>query len=298
MAKIKVTRINHDNNDLTVVNAARCSFDKIKKQFGGKDAGLIRFLAEHRHFTPFTHVRFGAKTNLTSFSQLEEMLAFLGSPEKSADMKLERLDNGWYIEHSLFGWASNDIPIPNYNNILSAIVEKCPHSLLSLVKPEKLKEIQGEEPTDLLPTSDKTVLIEAPLFILRQLMKSSVGCAYNEVSRRYVDHKPTFYTIDSFKARPNESIKQGAGDFVSEDKQEKYKMLQEKSIEFCANIYDEFLEDVAPEESRAFLSQNMMSKVWLTASQEAFDRIIGLRSHSTAQTQIRDLADLIKEAIA
>jgi len=294
---MKVIRINHANDDLAVVNSARCSFDKVKTRIGSDDVRLIKYLAEHGHFTPFSHVRFGALTNLTAFSQLEEMLEFMGDPTKSASMKLQKRNRGWYIEHSLYGWATNDIPINNYDNIISAIVEKCPYSILSLLSDEKLKRIQGVEPDRLIKTTDKTVLIEAPLFVLRQLMKSTIGCTYNEVSRRYVDFKPTFYTIDQFKARPDKSMKQGAGDFLSLDKQEHYKKLQEKSMEFCATIYEDFLIDVAPEESRAFLSQNMMSKVWLTASEEAFDRILGLRKGKTAQTQIRELMDLFEKAL-
>lgn len=50
--------------DLTVVNAARVSFDKesewevnhsVRKELSAKDAALIRYLAKHDHFTPFTH---------------------------------------------------------------------------------------------------------------------------------------------------------------------------------------------------------------------------------------------------
>ena len=36
--------------------------------------------------------------------------------------------------------------------------------------------------------------IKAPLFVARQLAKHQVGLSWNEVSRRYVDHKPEFYT--------------------------------------------------------------------------------------------------------
>jgi len=50
--------------DLTVVNAARVSFDKesdwevnhsVRRELSSKDAALIRYLAKHDHFTPFTH---------------------------------------------------------------------------------------------------------------------------------------------------------------------------------------------------------------------------------------------------
>ena len=41
--------------DLTVVNAARVSFGKQKDKFEDGDAFLIRYLAEHNHWSPFAH---------------------------------------------------------------------------------------------------------------------------------------------------------------------------------------------------------------------------------------------------
>tara|TARA_Y100000817_G_scaffold137097_1_gene107485 strand:- start:845 stop:1534 length:690 start_codon:yes stop_codon:yes gene_type:complete len=42
-------------SDLTVVNAARVSFNKHVEQFTDGDERLIKFLAEHNHWTPFGH---------------------------------------------------------------------------------------------------------------------------------------------------------------------------------------------------------------------------------------------------
>ena len=44
--------------DLSVVNAARVSFGKQKKQLDDKDHKLIRYLARHKHMSPFRHVQF------------------------------------------------------------------------------------------------------------------------------------------------------------------------------------------------------------------------------------------------
>ena len=41
--------------DLSVVNAARVSYAKIKGQFEDKDTKLISFLAKHGHWSPFAH---------------------------------------------------------------------------------------------------------------------------------------------------------------------------------------------------------------------------------------------------
>ena len=62
---IKVTYIDHMGSDLSVVNAARVSFGKTSEmdmsdQWGppklkDKDAKLIKYLAKHKHMSPFGH---------------------------------------------------------------------------------------------------------------------------------------------------------------------------------------------------------------------------------------------------
>mgnify|MGYP001049265037 CR=1 FL=1 len=61
---MKVTYIDHMGSDLSVVNAARVSFGK-KSQFEGRvggpdvlsdrDTKLVRYLAKHKHISPFGH---------------------------------------------------------------------------------------------------------------------------------------------------------------------------------------------------------------------------------------------------
>ena len=43
--------------DLGVVNAARVSFDKNVTELSGQDAKLIKYLAEHNHWSPFGHAQ-------------------------------------------------------------------------------------------------------------------------------------------------------------------------------------------------------------------------------------------------
>jgi len=61
---IKATYINHMGNDLTVANAARVSFGKTSEmeddpwgppKLKAKDDKLIRYLAKHKHISPFGH---------------------------------------------------------------------------------------------------------------------------------------------------------------------------------------------------------------------------------------------------
>lgn len=47
----------HDTmgSDLTVVNAARCSYDKKSEELTEKDVSLIKFLAKNGHLSPYRH---------------------------------------------------------------------------------------------------------------------------------------------------------------------------------------------------------------------------------------------------
>lgn len=52
---MKVTLVDHMGSDLSVVNAARVSFNKTSSQLTERDAKLIKYLARHNHWTPFGH---------------------------------------------------------------------------------------------------------------------------------------------------------------------------------------------------------------------------------------------------
>lgn len=52
---IKAEYIDHLGSDLTVVNSARVSFNKESSIFTLQDEKLVTYLANHNHFTPFTH---------------------------------------------------------------------------------------------------------------------------------------------------------------------------------------------------------------------------------------------------
>ena len=52
---MKVDLIDSMGSDLTVVNAARVSFDKTSSTLDEKDIKLINYLAKHNHWSPFSH---------------------------------------------------------------------------------------------------------------------------------------------------------------------------------------------------------------------------------------------------
>jgi thymidylate synthase (FAD) len=221
---MKAEYITHSGSDLTVVNAARVSFDKesyweneTDPHHGGKippynrlsdkDKKLINYLAKHDHFTPFTH------------------------------------------------------------------------SVITL---------------------RETV----PIFVARQRFKHTVGFSYNEVSRRYVDDPPQFYTPDKWRKRA-ENKKQGSSDeevtglrvqgFNTQTVKDGYQRL----IQHAEQLYQDMLDaGVAPEQARIILPQSMYTSYYVTGSLAAFARAYNLRSQPDAQAEIRELADQWNEIIS
>jgi len=195
--------------DLTVVNSARVSFDKesdwevnhsVRRELSSKDTALIRYLAKHNHFTPFTHC---------------------------------------------------------------------------------------------IITLRETI----PIFVARQRFKHTIGFSYNEVSRRYVDDTPEFYTPDMWRGKAD-NAKQGS----SEKEIDINPTVQgvppalvdvyQHALNTCKWTYENLLrKGVCPEQARMVLPQSMYTSYYVTGSLAAFARAYKLRIDKHAQKEIQELAE-------
>jgi thymidylate synthase (FAD) len=184
-------------SDLTVANAARVSFAKHKEELDGSDEKLIKFLADHGHWSPFSHV----------FIQFK---------------------------------------------------------------------------------------IDAPIFVARQLQKHQVGLAWNEVSRRYVDSTPEFYSPDEWRRRAIDK-KQGS---MSEPvpSQKVVKSIKEEFDAVALDCYNRLLKlKVCPEQARMVLPQDMITSWYWSGSVYAFSRVCNLRLKEDAQAETREVAQAISD---
>lgn len=57
MEGIKIELVDVMGDDSSVSNSARVSFNKWKEEFDEQDAKLIKYLASHKHMTPFRHTQ-------------------------------------------------------------------------------------------------------------------------------------------------------------------------------------------------------------------------------------------------
>ncbi len=197
MAVIHVSRMDSMGSDLTVANSARVSFAKHKEELDGSDEKLIKFLADHGHWSPFSHV----------FIQFK---------------------------------------------------------------------------------------IDAPIFVARQLQKHQVGLAWNEVSRRYVDSTPEFYSPDEWRRRAIDK-KQGS---MSEPvpSQKVVKSIKEEFDAVALDCYNRLLKlKVCPEQARMVLPQDMLTSWYWSGSVYAFSRVCNLRLKEDAQAETREVAQAISD---
>lgn len=67
MTQIKAEYIGGAGTDLWVVNAARVSMDKESPEIDERDKRLLRYLAKHNHFTPFTHCQITLREHVPIF---------------------------------------------------------------------------------------------------------------------------------------------------------------------------------------------------------------------------------------
>lgn len=70
---IKVEYINHMGNALTVVNAARVSFGGSSQELTDKDKKLIKYLADHKHMSPFEHLTLTVKVSVPLYIRSQIM---------------------------------------------------------------------------------------------------------------------------------------------------------------------------------------------------------------------------------
>lgn len=214
---IEVTYIDHMGTDLSVVNAARVSFDKESewyypgiedkncpveqlsdRRLSDRDAKLIAYLAKHNHKSPFNHC-------FASFR------------------------------------------------------------------------------------------VKAPIFVARQLVKHEY-MPWNEVSRRYVDDEPEFYTPDVWRKKAD-NVKQGSGgehedqafcegqlEYVHEEALDCYKMLLANGV--CSEM------------ARMCLPQSMMTEWIWSGTLFAIAKMCNLRLDAHTQYETRVVAKAISDKMA
>ena len=137
--------------------------------------------------------------------------------------------------------------------------------------------------------------IKAPVFVARQLIKHQVGLVWNEVSRRYVNNEPEFYTPEVWRASA-ENKKQGSSDEeinINPSTGSGPQMVDDyqQVLKSAKWTYEHLLElGVCPEQARMVLPQSMMTEWYWSGTLYAFANICNLRCKPEVQLETQMIA--------
>ena len=134
--------------------------------------------------------------------------------------------------------------------------------------------------------------VKAPIFVLRQWMKHQVGCAWNEISGRYVKFDAEFYSPETWREQ-HESNKQGSKGAI--DGQIAADLMYQETVEYTVAIYHELLNrGVCKEQARMVLPVSLYSECYWTVSLQALMHFLSLREDAHAQLEIQEYARAIR----
>lgn len=139
--------------------------------------------------------------------------------------------------------------------------------------------------------------VRAPVFVLRQWMKHQVGCAWNEISGRYVQFDHEAWSPDAWRAQADK-IKQGSAGPMVEDDALRAQMIYDRAIEASFKAYEELLSaGVCKEQARACLPLSLMSECFWSCSLHALIHFLKLRLDHHAQAEIRAYAKAVGDSV-
>lgn len=125
--------------------------------------------------------------------------------------------------------------------------------------------------------------VKAPVFVARQLVKHKF-LRWNEISRRYVDDEPEFYTPAVWRGKSADK-KQGSSGVCQPP------LWMPAAMNQVLDLYDQMIHDgVAPEQARMVLPQSTMTEWYWSGSLDAFASMCKLRCATDTQVETQDVA--------
>ena len=135
-----------------------------------------------------------------------------------------------------------------------------------------------------------TFHVRAPIFVARQLVKHKF-LRWNEISRRYVDDDPEFYSPNAWRKKAGDK-KQGSSDEMPFSSNIHNSILQHNMA--SANLYKYLLNlGVYEEQARMVLPASLMTEWYWTGSLDAFANMCNLRCKPDTQQETRLVANQI-----
>lgn len=306
--------------DLVVVNSARVSFAKAHDFIDhDRDPKLIRYLAQHDHWSPFGHAQIAFRMTLTP-QQCEALLDAGPAGMRLSVAEEPKFDTHRHLVSGSIYAFMRLLPRFNYHQqqvIKTGIERRYPLSFEELHSPAQSSPGTGLaeggyaiSDVDLVELAleqglgDKvvrhataTVHIKAPIYVARQLVKHQVDLVWNEISRRYVDLPLTFAEQPEWSVRP-ENKKQGAGGPAIGEALDTAMRLYDEVNSGSHAAYDRLVRlGIAPEQARSIQTLASETEWYWTGTLDAFARVCRLRLHKDAQKETAAIAEGIEAAM-
>lgn len=131
--------------------------------------------------------------------------------------------------------------------------------------------------------------LQIPIYVERQIIKTTVGVDYNSVSGRYVDFSYSYTTIDTWR-KQSTSSKQGSGEDLDRYENVLANIVQDDVIENAKEAYEKLIKlGVSKEQARTILPLNLNTTMIWTGSLYALIRLCKQRLKDDAQKETRDV---------
>lgn len=141
-----------------------------------------------------------------------------------------------------------------------------------------------------------TVLIECPLYIRSQIQRHRTF-SFNEISRRYTADNLEFFVPEVIRKQSKYNKQASEGVFDSWNGQD-IKILMKEAHSKSLEIYKKLIKGgVSREQARGVLSQNLLTKFYMTGNLRNWIHFIELRQHNHAQIEVQIIAQDIKKIV-
>jgi thymidylate synthase (FAD) len=131
--------------------------------------------------------------------------------------------------------------------------------------------------------------LEMPIYVERQIIKTTVGVDYNSVSGRYVDFSDTYTNINTWR-KQSQLSKQGSGEDLEGLDNDLANSIQEDVIKFAQSSYKILMQiGISKEQARTILPLNLNTTMIWTGSLYALIRLCNQRLKPNAQKETRDV---------
>lgn len=139
--------------------------------------------------------------------------------------------------------------------------------------------------------------VKAPIFVFREWHRHRVGWSYNEMSGRYTKLEPEFYLPDTLRKQVGR-----AGQYTYVALADEHEETAKDTINFNYGMnwaaYERLLDQgVAKEQARLVLPVGIMSQMWASCNPRSLIHFLSLRTHETAQFEIRQYAHAMEETL-